>query len=323
MKVLVIGDSCEDIFLYGKIERVSPEAPVPVIEPIDKTTNIGMAGNVANNLSSLGVDCDLATNTSKITKTRFIDSKSNQMLLRLDENDNLPIDDNYDRIYSSYNFRTRAYDPANKDQDYYLKNTSYGGEIQLNSTVKADNKDHKLTYGVDYSSFDTLRLQTTIDNLAGSTDVAKYNPDTVTQKLGVYIQDEFSSGKFDFIAGVRYDNYDLDATSDAIFQDSGNGDQIAADHSSDAFSPSLVASYNWSPELSSYVKYAKGFRSPSFQNINSARNPGYYTTLSNPNLKAENSDTYEIGLKRNTNPPKEVRKSESDKRYLGLSLSAM
>ena len=98
MKVLVIGDSCEDIFLYGKIERVSHEAPVPVIEPIDKTTNIGMAGNVANNLSSLGVDCYLATNTSKITKTRFIDSKSNQMLLRLDENDNLPINDNYDRF---------------------------------------------------------------------------------------------------------------------------------------------------------------------------------------------------------------------------------
>ncbi len=98
MKVLIVGDSCEDIFLYGKIERVSPEAPVPVLEPIRKTSNIGMAGNVANNLSSLGIDCDLATNSSKITKTRFIDSKSKQMLLRLDENDDLPVDDNYDKF---------------------------------------------------------------------------------------------------------------------------------------------------------------------------------------------------------------------------------
>ena len=210
------------------------------------------------------------------------------------------IDDDYDRTYSSYNFRTRSYSPADKDQEYYLKNTSYGGEIQLNSTLNAANKEHKLTYGIDFSSFDTVRLQTTIDNLAGTTAVAKYNPDTVTQKLGIYIQDEFSSGNFDFIAGLRYDNYDLDATSDEIFQDSGNGEQIAADHSSNAVSPSLVASYNWSPELTSYVKYAKGFRSPSFQNINSSRNPGYYTTLSNPNLKAEKSDTYEVGLKRNT-----------------------
>ena len=210
------------------------------------------------------------------------------------------IDDNYDRIYSAYNFRTRSFSPANKDQDYYLKNDSYGGELQLNSTINTANTDHKLTYGIDFSSFDTTRLQTTIDNLAGSTEVDKYNPDTITQKLGIYIQDEFSYGNFDFIAGVRYDNYDLDASSDAIYQDSGLGPQLAVDHSSNAVSPSLVASYNWSPELSSYFKYAKGFRSPSFQNINSSRNPGYYTTLSNPDLKAEKSDTFEIGLKRNT-----------------------
>ena len=213
------------------------------------------------------------------------------------------IDDNYDRNYLAYNFMTRSYSPANKDQDYYLKNTSYGADIQLNSTVNAANKDHKLTYGIDYSSFDTLRLQTTIDNSNPSdpsTEVAKYNPDTVTQRLGIYIQDEFSSGNFDFIAGVRYDSYDLDASSDAIFQASGIGEQVAADHSSNAVSPSLTATYNWSPGLSSYIKYAKGFRSPSFQNINSSRNPGYYTTKSNPDLKAERSDTYEVGLKRNT-----------------------
>ena len=133
MKVLVIGDSCEDIFMYGKIERVSPEAPVPVIEPIDKTTNIGMAGNVANNLSSLGVDCDLATNTSKITKTRFIDSKSNQMLLRLDENDNLPIDDNYDRFQ---HLDISEYDAVVvSDYDKGFLNTSQISEIFTKSKI--------------------------------------------------------------------------------------------------------------------------------------------------------------------------------------------
>jgi bifunctional ADP-heptose synthase (sugar kinase/adenylyltransferase) len=33
MKILVIGDSCEDIFRYGKVNRLAPEAPVPVINP--------------------------------------------------------------------------------------------------------------------------------------------------------------------------------------------------------------------------------------------------------------------------------------------------
>ena len=37
MKILVIGDSCTDIFIYGEIDRICPEAPVPVFKPIRKT----------------------------------------------------------------------------------------------------------------------------------------------------------------------------------------------------------------------------------------------------------------------------------------------
>ncbi len=37
MNVLVIGDSCEDIFVYGNIIRLSPEAPVPILQPIKET----------------------------------------------------------------------------------------------------------------------------------------------------------------------------------------------------------------------------------------------------------------------------------------------
>ena len=54
MKILVIGDSCEDIFRYGDITRVAPEAPVPVIVPIREESNPGMAGNVVANLKALG-----------------------------------------------------------------------------------------------------------------------------------------------------------------------------------------------------------------------------------------------------------------------------
>ena len=92
----------------------------------------------------------------------------------------------------------------------------------------------------------------------------KDQPDTTTSRFGIYLQDEVSYGKLDFIAGVRYDNYDLDAEADAIFLASSDvGTPLAADHSSDALSPSLVASYNWNPSFSTYAKYAKGFRAPS------------------------------------------------------------
>jgi bifunctional ADP-heptose synthase (sugar kinase/adenylyltransferase) len=87
-KVLVIGDGCKDVFQYGKCERLSPEAPVPIFKPTKATNNGGMAVNVYNNLIGLGVECDILTE-SGITKTRYVDEVSNQMLLRVDENDDI------------------------------------------------------------------------------------------------------------------------------------------------------------------------------------------------------------------------------------------
>ena len=86
-KVLVVGDSCTDIFRYGKVERLSPEAPVPVIKPTHETQNGGMAKNVKTNLEALNIEVDIVTNKNDIRKIRYIDDKSNQMILRVDEND--------------------------------------------------------------------------------------------------------------------------------------------------------------------------------------------------------------------------------------------
>ena len=59
LKVLVIGESCDDIFIYGDVLRLSPEAPVPVIKPLREVYSKGMAENVELNLKSLGVDTEL------------------------------------------------------------------------------------------------------------------------------------------------------------------------------------------------------------------------------------------------------------------------
>ena len=90
MKILVIGDSCHDVFVYGKCDRICPEAPVPVFTPKETKTNGGMARNVYNNIKSLvneNIEVSLVTNTNLITKTRYVDYKTNQMLLRIDDND--------------------------------------------------------------------------------------------------------------------------------------------------------------------------------------------------------------------------------------------
>lgn len=85
--VLVIGDSCTDVFQYGEINRLCPEAPVPVFTPSYKMENPGMAANVVSNLKAIGVNTFLISNKEPIIKTRLIDERSNQMITRIDEND--------------------------------------------------------------------------------------------------------------------------------------------------------------------------------------------------------------------------------------------
>jgi len=87
MKILVIGDSCKDIFRYGKVNRLAPEAPVPIIIPEREISNLGMAGNVVTNLKALGAEVEFITNKSEIRKIRYVCSKYNHLLLRVDEND--------------------------------------------------------------------------------------------------------------------------------------------------------------------------------------------------------------------------------------------
>jgi len=88
-KVLVIGDSCSDVFRYGTCDRLSPEAPVAVMKPTRTTGNGGMAINVLDNLKALGVEADIITNDIRPVKTRYVDEVSNQILLRVDEADEI------------------------------------------------------------------------------------------------------------------------------------------------------------------------------------------------------------------------------------------
>src|SRR5580765_2812022 len=53
-KVAVVGDVMLDEFVWGKVRRISPEAPVPVIEVTGETYRLGGAANVAANIHALG-----------------------------------------------------------------------------------------------------------------------------------------------------------------------------------------------------------------------------------------------------------------------------
>jgi bifunctional ADP-heptose synthase (sugar kinase/adenylyltransferase) len=95
MNILVIGESCRDIYRYGECSRLCPEAPVPVIKLSNDegSINPGMAMNVYRNIESLSegmeIEVTLSTNENwqQVNKLRFVDQRTNYIILRADEND--------------------------------------------------------------------------------------------------------------------------------------------------------------------------------------------------------------------------------------------
>lgn len=85
LNVLLLGDDCKDVYAYGHVNRINPEAPVPIFEYSHKETKLGMSSNVCLNLESLGCKITHITGNMQSTKTRFIDIRTGQQLLRMDE----------------------------------------------------------------------------------------------------------------------------------------------------------------------------------------------------------------------------------------------
>jgi hemoglobin/transferrin/lactoferrin receptor protein len=167
-----------------------------------------------------------------------------------------------------------------------------------------------LTYGLSVSRdhFDQLRDRTDT-NLDTGAEVpgflpypTKYFPESDVTELGGYVQAEMTlaDGRLKLVPGLRYDRFDLDAAQDdPIFLSGNPGAPPAADLTDAALSPRL--SLVWSPALATavYVQYARGFRAPPYSDVNNGFTnlASGYTTLPNPDLAPETSDSYEIGVR--------------------------
>jgi D-glycero-beta-D-manno-heptose-7-phosphate kinase len=114
----LIGDSCYDFYHYGEVNRISPEAPIPIFDHTHQVVKYGMASNVYENLKALGANVDIITEFME-NKRRYIDRKSRQQVLRVDERvswnrisiDSLSLLNNYDAIViSDYDKGFLSYD---------------------------------------------------------------------------------------------------------------------------------------------------------------------------------------------------------------------
>ena len=115
--ILLIGDDCLDVYQYGTVDRISPEAPVPIFKFAYKEERGGMARNVKSNLEELGCRVEYLSGKTSV-KTRLIDLRSRQHILRIDDDKTsesiqfeTAIPDLYDAIViSDYNKGTVSYE---------------------------------------------------------------------------------------------------------------------------------------------------------------------------------------------------------------------
>ena len=175
----------------------------------------------------------------------------------------------------------------------------YGGSAQIRERLPGPRDGILLTAGGSYTAdtFDILRdrTETFVGNSAPvPTDLifpTKYFPESTVVEAGVYVQAELLLGRVTLVPGLRYDHYTLDADQrDPIYVASLSPE--AADFADAAVSPKVGAAVRLNEILTLHAQYAAGFRAPPY----SAINTGFtslrigFTTLPNPDLRAERSD---------------------------------
>ena len=147
LKILVIGDSCDDIYHYGECARISQEAPVPVLKHFKSEVYGGMARNVYENLASLGTHVEILTNVEKITKERFVDTRTMHHLLRFDTGESQEISTVNSKAIDDINFSDYSsivisdYCKGFLDKDAIVKILSYCEDFNLPVFVDTKRKD--------------------------------------------------------------------------------------------------------------------------------------------------------------------------------------
>ena len=193
----------------------------------------------------------------------------------------------------------------------------FGGDVQLETNLGGDNIRQKLVYGVDVNVTDTVRARDNTQvnlttgaqtkTVGGEAFPNRTFPPTKTTRLGIYLQDEieFGNGQLSIIPSVRYDYYNLNPNSnDADFRRvgvlSGRIDDIR-ELTASAISPKIGVVYKLTPETSITAQYARGFRSPPYDDasISFTNFAQLYTAIPNVNLKPETGDGFELGVKTN------------------------
>ncbi len=185
-----------------------------------------------------------------------------------------------------------------------------GVRAQLGKAFDTGALSHNIVYGVDYDQSEavTLREGQTVNRADGSLAREFSNfptrdfPNSEYISLGAFIQDEiaFADGRLRLIPAVRYDNFELNPTADAIYLSGNTGSPTPEGYDESEVSAKLGLVYDLNEQWTVFAQYAEGFRAPPLDAVNTGFTnfAGGYTTLPNQNLRPERGKSVELGFRR-------------------------
>jgi hemoglobin/transferrin/lactoferrin receptor protein len=185
---------------------------------------------------------------------------------------------------------------ADRTRDATFDNEVFGAALELHSEAVLGGVTNKFVWGGDAS---ITRQESVRDGTVpppGETFPTRAFPTTDYTLAGAYVQDEIAIGPVTFYPAVRFDYYKLEPKADALFTAN-----VPASQNDSHISPKLGVVWKASDLVTVFANAAAGFKAPSPSQVNNGFTnlSSFYMSISNPDLKPETSETYEVGVRLN------------------------
>lgn len=172
--ITVIGDYIKDIYVYGNVNRISPESPIPVFSEVSREIRDGGAGNVLNNIAALGTNVKKYFSYNSV-KTRYV--CNNHILFRSDDENyspvkfkNIDLTDSKVCVLSDYNkgglhYSTDIIRHCKSQNNFVIVDVKQPLFAYCGADIVKMNETEYTNYVVNVNNYQTLKERFNIDSM--------------------------------------------------------------------------------------------------------------------------------------------------------------